>query len=396
MDDSPIKRSNVLEKALFVASALSPKVTGITPMPYVFHPISQSRRDLLSLRRYSLDNSSTFSIALNTMNDVPEIRDDLLVVHQLFKVLDFIDEKPDVQRREKKSLHEDYFEVIRYPEEDKIEDLERRLEVLGFNDADIEHSTLVENIRVLIRAAQDRPNKVRDIFLKYGTKMAEGFAKTDKKPILDMRDVDLDTLIAAGYVGYTVLEIFEARKYLTSGEADRLKTPARTLGKADQLGNNLRDFFKDLKADISHWPEETLQKFKEALEIEPIRMRQRRLRELYPNFSALVHYSADKFYKGVDFIDRLPKGRPYGPAVFSGLGLAVYADYARRVDNPEFLATEGVYERPTKGEIFDLKDAVTGLVREGSSIRSLIRHLLDTKEPSTTFRHRSRRYNKAA
>ena len=337
-----------------------------------------------------MGNSTTFSVALGVMEDLPDVRDDLVLTHQGFKVLDFIDEKKELSNDDKSALTSTYLETIRYPDPDKsnVKDLESKLIKLGFDEQDIEHKSLVKNVRKLVRAFRFGHPKVKDIFLEYSAKMAEGFAKArSKEELVDMRDVDTDCLFAAGYVGYLVNSVYEARGITTFEQSIELKNPARTVGKALQLGNNLRDYFKDIENGINHWPKAIVGAINDAVSIENKEERAKAVDEAYKNkFRELVDYSIDKFFRAAEYVTKLPSADYIGHKLFPALSLASYAIVVREVDNPQFIASKGRAFRKPIGELLDAKDVVAALVKDNSDIRPYLEHILIKREPSRRYR----------
>lgn len=383
-----IKRSKILSQIYFVGKSKAPQI--LSKFSRLIHPLNKHKRDILAMRNYILDNSTTFALALGTMNDLPDVRDDLVLAHQGFKLLDFIDEKKGLESEEKDKLMAQYLETVRHPDPDfsNVRDLESKLNGLGFEERDEEHRSLIEHVDVLIRAFRDRYSKVRDTFLDYGAKMAEGFSKARKKTTIEeWGEVDRDCLFAAGYVGYLVNGIYEARKLITAEQAQELKTPARTVGKALQLGNNLRDLFKDMDEGIKHWPDKNIKAIKELDGIENQEEKRKEAMAVFnEEFRELVVYSQDKFFKAVEYTDNLPRGKFNGHILFPALSLACYAQVIRDIDNLSFLCTRGESYKKSPRELFDAKDVVAALVKEGSSIRPYLEHILDRRRPSREYR----------
>lgn len=394
-EESIIPRSSNLDRAIFAAKSLTPKLLSKGPLPYLIHPISKHNRDMLTLNSCLLDNSKTFALTLQVMNDLPEVREDLILAHQGFKGLDYIDETETISGDEKKELMDQYLRTIEDPgpNGERIGDLENRLLWLGFNEKDEEHKSLIQNVPTLVRAFRDRYSEIRKVFINYASKMAEGFTRVrEKGEVVDFGDVDRDCLIAAGYVGYLVNAIYEARGIISSEQAEKLKGPSRTVGKALQLGNNLRDLFEDMNYEIKHWPDRIMEKINKATTAADIsdlilKSREATVKEVYENeFKELIDYTTDKFLKATEYTDKLPADKYKGHILFPALSLAGYSLVTRNVDNEDFLMTRGRSYRLDKSEVFDAKDVVTHLVNEGRSIRPYLEHILIAKRPSREYR----------
>lgn len=379
-----IQRSSNLERALFAFGAKMPNYTA--PIARAIHPFSEEKRDLLTLKYCLLDNSQTFAVAIHAMGeDSPDVRDDLTVVHQGFKIIDFVDEKKELSRQQKQECLDEYLDTVEYPTDGKISSMRDNLQSLGFTPLDEEHQSLIQNIPVLVRSFQNRPQMVKDSFLKYGRKMTEGFAKMEEREIKDMRGVDLDCLVAAGYVGYAVNGIYVAREIISPEQEEELRIPARTVGKAVQLGNNLRDTIEDVTAGISHWPFSEVIKLKNALKLVG-REREDALKDFYKNnFKDWIDYTKKIFLDATKYVDMLPRGPPYGPKIFPALSLALYSQIVRAVDNPDFLISDGQYAKPSAGDLFDTKDIATALIKQDLSIRPLIEYTLKTGRPISSY-----------
>ncbi len=384
-----IPRGNFVDHGLVLTKSLSPLV--LAPAKGIVHPFSNEKRDLLTLRRCMMDNSNTFSLALLIMGDLPEVRDDLVITHQGYKILDLIDEKKNLTRGEKQELMNFYLNTVEYPE-NNIPELERRIQSLNLHsDKDAEHASLVAHIGTLIHAFQHRPQRVKDAFLRDGRNMAEGFKRQENAQILDMHGVRSDLLVNAGYVGYTVDSILTARGLLTEEEEKNLRPHARKTGEGVQTANNLRDLFKDLDDEIYHWPQRIIDAVKLVI---PKHLPSRdfsKIEELYRNeFAEIREYTKKTMFRACDYIDELQRIRGDRPEIghiaFTTLSLAVSAMTVRNVDDICFLLSRGTYQKPSKHERIDAYDVSLHLAKEKGDVRPYLEHILIKKKDSRVFR----------
>ncbi len=374
----PIERSSRNERACFLARTLAPKIIG-TVIQYL--PVSETTRNMMIVRKCLLDNSKTYALALQTVvDDFPKLGDDLVIAHQGFKLLDFGEENREFLRKQRKDFLERCIDTLASPSPQKIKDLETRVSPLINHPAfDQEFKSILTHLPAFIGTFQNRPPEVQKVFLKYADRMAKGFANPEVQKIHDLTDVHRYCLIAAGYVGYCVTENFAVRNYLKEEEAAALMPSALIMGKAVQLGNNLRDFFKDFESGMWRWPARNTEAIARARTPEDIS-------HVYENeFKEIVDYTKKHFVEATQYFDQLPTKEPYGPKIFSGLGLAAYAAVVGRVASRNFVYTRGGYKKPTRNEALDIRDIITHYAQRGESIKPLINHLLENKPAKAFF-----------
>ena len=378
-EKKPVYRSSDLERAKFMTRAIMPKL--LSPLLQRMPFIDERSRDMLTMRKCLLDNSTTYALALQAVvDDTPELGYDLVIAHQGFKLLDFGEENKEFLRNERKEFMNHCLDTLSNPSSQKIKDLEQRVEpLMQHPQFDSEFTSLLRNMRPFIRAFHTRPLEVREIFLKYANRMAAGFANPEVQKINDLTDVHRYCLIAAGFVGWCITENLAIRGYVSRDMEAQLMPHAITMGKAVQLGNNLRDFFKDYESGMWRWPKLNMEAIARARTPEDIT-------HVYENeFREIVNYTKKHFHEATSYFDQLPSAAPYGPKVFTGLGLAAYAAVVGRVSTREFLETRGHYKKLRKHDALDIKDAVQHYACHGESIEPLIGHLLNNKPIAALF-----------